>query len=181
MGGIGSGNRHHVHRPPARLCVEDVLTLSSAILRADAESRSGRRWVCRDGRMVEVSWRIEWWSRRLVLTTSWDGCSRAVDIEAVEQPRRGGWQWLFVCPDCSRRCRTLHCPPDMPPFGCRLCSKLTYRCSQECDRHRSLYKHLAQRLSCKAETVEGFIREAGRNEEPMPFHPRPLVPTGDRP
>ena len=44
----------------------------------------------------------------------------------------------------------------MPTFRCRKCGDLTYRCSQECDRHRCLYRLLAEELSCEPEDVQRF-------------------------
>jgi hypothetical protein len=56
-------------------------------------------------------------------------------------PGFGGWRYLFLCPICGRRMRTLYFKN--AEIACRLCHRLTYESCIESHRFDSLYKHMA--------------------------------------
>ncbi len=82
------------------------------------------------------------------------------------QPGFGGRRYLFLCPRCDRRMRTLHIIDG--EIGCRICYDLTYESCVENNRFNSLYKRMAIGLKASWKDVKrymnGLIR-AGRKEQ----------------
>jgi hypothetical protein len=172
MGGPGSGNRtNHAWHQPARLCVEDVPRLDA---RTAATEAGEWRIVCRDG--PPITFWIDFDPGRLVVAVThlWveRHCPYEVELERWEQPR-GGWRWFWICPRCGCRRDALYLPPGQAEFACRRCGNLTHRCSQECGRHQGLFRHLASRLHCRVEDIDGVFRERRRGSRLLPLHPCP--------
>ncbi len=58
-------------------------------------------------------------------------------------PGFGGRRYLFLCPCCKRRMRTLHLKGG--EIACRLCHQLTYESCVENHKYDSLFRYIAQR------------------------------------
>lgn len=121
MGGYGSG------QTGGRLAVEDCISISTAnLLKYGYLAKPGSiTWQNALGNglyclsvKAETSGDFGWITFRETQQT----------IELESTPLHfGGARWWFHCPDCARRCATLHKPPGRQHFACRLCLNLTYR------------------------------------------------------
>ena len=61
-------------------------------------------------------------------------------------PGFGGRRYLFLCPLCGRRARTLHFNNvrDGVAVACRTCHNLTYTSCNESHKHDSIFKMMAR-------------------------------------
>jgi hypothetical protein len=60
-------------------------------------------------------------------------------------PGFGGRRYLFICPHCQRRMRTLHIRGG--EIACRLCHRLTYESCVENHKFDALFKYMARRYN----------------------------------
>jgi hypothetical protein len=91
---------------------------------------------------------------------------------ACEKPAKSAAAWEGHCARCERHRDALYLPPGQDELSCRRCSDLTHRSTQDCGKHRSLFRLLASRHSCRAEDVDDLFREREPRDRP-PLHPRP--------
>lgn len=85
------------------------------------------------------------------------------------QPGFGGRRYLFLCPRCGRRMRTLHFMAG--EIGCRICLNLTYESCVENNHFNSLYKYMAVGLKASWRDVKQYMNNlirAGRKEPKRP-------------
>jgi hypothetical protein len=187
MGGSGSGNFYHHHRPTKKPVVEDCLSLDVAdwqrcgTLRAGGAYSGTTRWTYPGGNTFAVSYEIHAHdperaaavlSYRWVWTSSGqaDSACYAVRLTATAL-HRGGCRWWFVCPlvingvPCGRRAGKLYLPPSARYFGCRTCHGLTYTSCQESGRHEGLYRAIAAQMGCDAADVRRSLNRIGKGRD----------------
>lgn len=134
MGGLGSGNHRHSHRPPKRRTVETTRILSIDRLRSSAAWRDGNGisiWTDRNGRTDSLvwSWTESDGTTTILLEYSVHGTLVTERITLGTRPQKfGGLRYFFQCPSCGKRVLKLY---GMERFLCRGCQGLTYRSSQE--------------------------------------------------
>jgi len=85
-------------------------------------------------------------------------------------PGFGGKRYLFVCPHCGKRMRTLHSVAG--EIGCRICHNLTYESCVENNRFNSLYKHVAVNLNASWQDVKRRMNQLTREGGKEPKRPR---------
>jgi hypothetical protein len=162
MGGPGSGNRYHWHRPTKKTTVEDGLSIDAnrwmheGILRAGVRRSGTWTWTYPRRGKFSVNYEVSTLdlSRPFVCLSyawTWAGSKEpqsaryAVELTTTH-PRFGGLRWWFVCPllrrgvPCYRRVGKLYLPPQARYFGCRQCHDLTYRSVQQHDKRVDLLR-----------------------------------------
>lgn len=161
MGGSGSGNRYHWHRPARKPTTSSCLPLSISALLEQGLLVAGQK---KEGQLV--------WSARRIETIKAIHC--CVDATSMQKPQlhisydfklkrkpivnismqidltttqlfRGGLRWWFLCPrdnlleiPCRKRVAKLFLPLSAIHFGCRQCHRLTYASCQNSRKYGSL-------------------------------------------
>jgi hypothetical protein len=184
MGGPGSGNHYHWHRPEKKVAAEDCLNLNAAAWRregilpprAGAAGRWG--WTYRNGQTFAVDWRADpdtagapgvWLSYRWVWRSTGETDEAAYRVGLTSTAlHRGGRRWWFVCPltyggrPCGRRVGRLYLPPRARLFGCRACHRLAYTSSQESGKNRALIRSMAGSLGWDEADVRLMMNQIAR-------------------
>jgi hypothetical protein len=86
------------------------------------------------------------------------------------EPGFGGRRYLFVCPRCGKRMRTLHVMAG--EIGCRVCYDLTYESCVENNRFNGLYKYMAVGLKASWQDVKQYMNDLTRRAHKEPKRPR---------
>jgi hypothetical protein len=169
MGGPGSGNFCHWHRPSKKDVVEDCVVIDAnvlmrrGVLRANVQISGSVTWNRSDGASftgnIDVDTLDQRTARLHLIVESVGECIWL----ATTRPRFGGLRWWFLCPQttdgkpCERRVGKLYLPPGARSFGCRRCHRLTYTSCQESHRYDSLFRRLARDLGWEPETVKETV------------------------
>jgi hypothetical protein len=184
MGGPGSGNHYHWHRPEKKVAVEECLTLNAAAWRREGllPPRPGASarwtWTYANGQTFAVDWQADPGAAgepgvRLSYRWVWRGTGRTDEAAyrvalAATGLHRGGRRWWFVCPlapggrPCGRRAGKLYLPPRERLFGCRDCHRLAYTSSQESGKDVALMKSMAASLGWDPADVRRVMRQIAR-------------------
>jgi hypothetical protein len=182
MGGPGSGNNYHWHRPSKKTVVEDCQELDA--------SRLMREGILASDVRLSGSWR--WYNAATNETTSsiaFEVCTlgesapwlrlfytfkaeqKSADYRVsltTTRPRFGGLRWWFICPlivngrPCGQRVGKLYLPPGGRYFGCRRCHSLTYTSCQESHKYDRVYRMLAADMGCDPKTVKWAMDSIGK-------------------
>jgi hypothetical protein len=134
MGGFGSGNHWHLHRPIKRRTVEETLILSIDSLRKSNawKSKCGISiWKYANGKESSITWRMLECDTdaKLVLSYSSNGEAITERIMLEQRPQKfGSVRYFFHCPACGKRTLKLY---GLRRFLCRTCQDLTYQSCQE--------------------------------------------------
>lgn len=178
MGGPGSGNHFHHHRPPKRATVEQALSLDAArwmrdgILRPQALVRGAWRWTFCGGRTATIGYEADtrqpgnpfaliWYTRTPEGGES-ERFNYVVELTST-RPHFGGLRWWFLCPFCGQRVGKLHLPPGGRYFGCRTCHDLTYTSCQDSGRCRWLFRAVAEELGTDESAVRRLWNQIGKD------------------
>ncbi len=189
MGGPGSGNYWHTHRPPRKRTVEGCLCLDvnrwsrAGTLRAGVRSWGTDQWTDRrTGReLASVAVVVDtrdmsapWASLRYTVTPPGERVDCAVRLTTT-RPHLGGLRWWFACPmpgpdgaPCGGRVGRLYLPPGGRHFGCRHCHDLTYTSCRESHKDGCLCRVLAERLGWEPEDVRRYLAERGERDWWLP-------------
>ena len=103
---------------------------------------------------------------------NYDG-SRHPDVKvnlSWYSPGFGGRRYLFVCPYCGRRMRTLHIREG--EIACRVCHHLTYQSCNESHCSDSLYKSMAIDLNISSKEIKECLGYIKREAKKAPKRPR---------
>jgi hypothetical protein len=187
MGGSGSGNFYHWHRPEKKSVVDDCLSLDvngwqrHGIVREGSSYQGTTRWTYANGQTFAVNYQVD--AREptcsfVLLSYEWvwrstgkpDSASYAVRL-TTSRLYRGVRRWWFVCPlivndaPCGRRVGKLYLPPSARYFGCRTCHRLSYTSSQESGKYQCLFRSMATRLGWDVADVRRVMNQIakGRN------------------
>lgn len=144
MGGYGSGKRG------TRDTVESCLSIDANFYAKRGFFKPGiwhgiARWSTggRETGSCGVLVRIE--EGRASVTLQYNKQERIVPL-TYYVPGFGGRRYLFLCPVCDRRVRTLHFNNvrDGVAVACRTCHNLTYTSCNESHKHDSIFKLMAR-------------------------------------
>jgi hypothetical protein len=184
MGGSGSGNFHHWHRPTKKRTVEGCLQLDINRWTREGSLKAGIRgygswtWTHGDGSTSSIRYTVDTLdpSRRVVYLSYSVGRAGSTEQEALNYPvgltttvpRFGGLRWWFICPlvvndrPCLRRVGKLYLPGNERYFGCRHCHDLTYTSCQESHKFDSLYRFMAGNMGWDFVTVKQTMQRMER-------------------
>lgn len=187
MGGFGSGNHAHSHRPAKRRTVETTRILSIDSLRTSAAWQDGSgisTWTARNGRTSSLRW--SWTENEDTTTLLLEYAVRGVlvteRIPLETRPQKfGGVRYFFQCPKCNKRVLKLY---GIERFLCRGCQGLMYRSSQESgsllrqllqtEEFTQIFGSIAEGLTISPYTAEKLIEEV-LSGEPMGATSRRII------
>jgi hypothetical protein len=134
MGGLGSGNYLHFHRPRKRRTVEKTLVLSIDALRKSDEWKHGSgitMWTLWNNAQSSLAWRVSYANDEAAMTLMYAANGETIHerIPLEQRPQKlGGMRFFFRCPACGARTLKLY---GLCRFLCRACQNLTYASCQE--------------------------------------------------
>ena len=140
MSGFGSG------RSASRTAVERCLRLSARSLFLWRQEGGALTqtipFVCSNGQRgqsyIHIA-RFAFPSTKVLIETAYEGKSESQSIWAVAEPMpRGGYRYLFVCPNCGQRRLQIVLPPFACKWSCRTCYNLTYSSCNESGKYNGL-------------------------------------------
>lgn len=168
MGGYGSG-RHFYN---TKATVEDCLTLDISKYAQWGYLKPGFRsglltWSSGGNKIAScgMSSSVEDSRAEMVFSYSYND-EKHSDVKVNlcwYSPGFGGRRYLFVCPHCGRKMRTLQISSG--EIACRLCHRLTYKSCNEGRSFDSLYKRMAIGLNSSWQEVKrymNFMKKAAR-------------------
>ena len=168
MGGFGSGNRYHWHRPSKKVTTSSCLQLSISCLLRKGLLIVGEK---RDG---YIGWKLQDSRKKKTVQCSVDAtnmknprvhisyqfkikkCQPSVEVAisidlSTTRLANGGLRWWFLCPSntlldlpCRRRVGKLFLPVTSIYFKCRNCHRLTYDSCQNSRRFDSLAAYMGR-------------------------------------
>jgi hypothetical protein len=173
MGGIGSGERL-----TKKDTVEDCLTIRMKCLRQKRLLQNRKsavlRWTDVDGFESRIEIEVFLQEPRPEVRLRYNKTDSAGERHRLDYRvalcsipcRFGGEQWYFLCPDCRRRFRQIHLPPEGVLFACRQCHDLTYESVQT---HNQRWSELLRACSDeRGETDWDAVRRLA-DRSPMDF------------
>lgn len=168
MGGYGSGKHG------TRATVGDCLTVDANVLARQGSFKQVVQWSTirwtRGGNEIGtcgILTRIgdDW----AVCTFQYNDREAPVSLSWYA-PGFGGRRYLFLCPACGRRMRTIHFKGE--EIACRLCHNLTYESCNENHHFDSFFKTMAIGLKAPWQDVKRYISMMKRAVRREPKRPR---------